>query len=112
MRYIGIVVLIMVAFSFGCASTVMEGKKIDAAKVNTLALDQPKDQVVAAFGPPLKTEEGMSGETKYIYHYYFKKPHWWTVDEVERQDMEILLKNDRVDSFKYKGIGANDVTLQ
>ncbi len=110
MRYIGIIFVVLLAFSFGCASAIKEGKKIDAAKVNTLALDQSKEQVLAAFGPPLKTENRVPGETKYIYHYYFKKPHWWTVDEVEKQDMEILLKNDRVENFKFKGTGANDIT--
>jgi hypothetical protein len=108
MRTIGMILLVIVVFVVGCAPTVMEGKKIDAGKVNTLALDQPKDQVISAFGPPLKTESLPTGEMKYVYHYSFKKPHWWTVDEVERQDMEVLLKNDRVESFKFKGIGASD----
>ncbi len=111
MKYIGIVVIVMLAFAFGCASTVMEGKKIDSSKVSTLALDQTKDQVVAAFGQPGKTEKAADGE-KYIYHYYLKKPHWWTVDEVETQDMEVLFKNNRVESFKYKGKGAADVTMK
>ncbi len=111
MRYIGVALIVMLAFAFGCAPTVMEGKKIDAAKVSGLALDQTKDQVVSAFGQPVKTEKVAGGE-KYIYHYYLKKPHWWTVDEVERQDMEVVFINNRVDSFKFKGTGRADVTMK
>ncbi len=112
MRYIGIALIVMLAFAFGCTPTVMEGRKIDASKVSTLALDQTRGQVVAAFGEPVKKENLSSGETKYIYHYYLKKAHWWTVDEVETQDLEVLFKNDRVESFKYKGKGAADVTMK
>ncbi len=111
MRYIGMILVIMLLFAFGCTSAMIEGKKFDASKVSTLALDQPKDQVVAAFGQPLKTENLPSGVTKFIYHYYYKNPHWWTYDEEDRQDLEVLFKDNRVESFKYKGNGENDVTL-
>ncbi len=110
MRYVGVALIVMLAFAFGCAATVMEGKKIDASKVSTLALDQTKQQVVAAFGEPVKKENVAGGE-KYIYHYYLKKPHWWTVDQVETQDLEVVFINNRVDSFKFKGTGASDVTM-
>ena len=109
MRYLSLVLIGIFAITVGCASTVVEGKKFDASKVNTLALDQPKDSVVAAFGPPLKTESLPSGMTKYIYHYYYKNPHWWTTDDLEKQDLEIVLKNDRVESFNFKGTGMESV---
>ncbi len=109
MKYIGVILIVIIALTAGCARTVIEGKKIDASKVDTLALDQPKDKVIAAFGQPLKTENLPSGMTKYIYHYYYKNPHWWTTDEMERQDLEIVLKNDKVESFNFKGTGMDPV---
>ncbi len=112
MKYIGVVLILMLVFTFGCAPTVIEGRRIDASKVSTLALDQPKNTVISTFGDPLKTETMSSGETKYIYHYYYNNPHWWTADEVVRQDMEILLKNDMVQSFRYKGVGTDYITTQ
>lgn len=107
-----LVLILMLALTFGCAQTVMEGRKIDSSKVSFLALDQPKDTVVSSFGAPLKTETLPSGETKYVYHYYYMKPHWWTTNEVEEQDLEIILKDDQVQSFKYKGAETDPVTTQ
>jgi hypothetical protein len=111
MKYLVLLLIVLFTFTIGCASTVMEGRKIDVSKVDTLALDQPKDKVVADFGPPQKTETFPSGMSIYGYHYYFKNPHWWTTNETERQDLAIVLKNDRVESFNFKGTSMDPVLV-
>ncbi len=109
MKYLSLLLVVLFGFTTGCASTMMEGKKIDEAKVDTLALDQSKDQVVAAFGLPQKTEVLSSGMSDYVYHYYYNNPHWWTTNETERQDLKIVMKNDRVESFNFKETGQEPV---
>ncbi len=95
-------ILTFFACTFGCAHAVTEGRKIDSAKVGGLKIDQPKAEVVRSFGDPRKIEILPSGELKYIYRYYSRTPHWFTPNEEEKQDLEIVFKEDAVQSFKYR----------
>jgi outer membrane protein assembly factor BamE (lipoprotein component of BamABCDE complex) len=93
----------LLAFTFGCAHAVTEGRKIDSAQVGTLRIDQPKADVVQTFGDPLKIELLPSGELKYKYRYYSLTPHWFEANEVEKQDLEIIFNTDHtVQSYNYK----------
>jgi len=103
MRYLTIALIFLMAFTFGCGQMVMEGRKIDEAKVNDLmAMSNTPAKVEQAFGKPDKVEKMASGEEQYSYRYYYKNPHWWTTDEVEEQNLKVIVKDDEVQGFNYK----------
>ncbi len=97
-----LILVILLAFPLGCGHPLTEGRKIDSAKFGGLKIDQPKAEVVRSFGDPRKIEILPSGELKYIYRYYSRTPHWFTPNEEEKQDLEIVFKEDAVQSFKYR----------
>ena len=87
---------------------IMEGQKIDEAKVKDLmATNNTSTKVEQAFGKPDKVERMASGEEQYSYRYYYKNPHWWTVDEVEEQNLKIMVKDGAVQSYNYKTSSNN-----
>jgi len=103
MRYLTLALIFLMAFTFGCGQMVMEGRKIDEAKVKDLmATSNSSAKVEEAFGKPDKVEKMASGEEQYSYRYYYKNPHWWTIDEVEQQSLKIIVKDDAVQSYNYK----------
>jgi len=103
MRYTMILLIFLMAFTFGCGKMVMEGRKIDEAKVKDLmAMSNTSAKVEQAFGKPDKVEKMASGEEQYSYRYYYKNPHWWTVDDMAEQNLKIIVKDDMVQSYTYK----------
>ena len=108
MRYTTILLIFLMALTFGCGKMVMEGRKIDEAKVKDLmAMSNTSAKVEQAFGKPDKVEKMASGEEQYSYRYYYKNPHWWTIDEVEEQNLKIMVKDDAVQSYNYKSLSNN-----
>lgn len=103
MRCLTIALIFLMAFTFGCGQMVMEGRKIDEAKVKDLmTTSNTSAKVEQAFGKPDKVEKLASGEEQYSYRYYYKNPHWWTIDDVEEQNLKIIVKDDAVQGFDYK----------
>ena len=113
MRYATIFLILLVAFAFGCASTIIEGRKIDEAKVkDLLAASNTADKVQQAFGKPDKVEKMTSGEEQYSYRYYYMNPHWWTIDDLVEQNLKVRVKDNEVQSYSYRKSSTEKVTKE
>jgi hypothetical protein len=100
MRYLSIALVLVLALAMGCAKT-MEGKKFDGSKTkDLLAAGTNGNKVIQMFGEPQQKEQLASGETKYIYYYRERRPFWWG-EPKDQQRLEVFLKNNRVDRYRY-----------
>ncbi len=103
MRYSTILLILAVVSLFGCGQILTEGRQFDSSRVNNIMVGSTTGENLAAnLGQPAKVETMPSGEKKYVYHYYYKNPHWWTTDEIMRQDLEVYLLNNEVQRYNYK----------
>jgi len=112
MRYLSIalVLLLALAVGVGCAKTI-EGKKIDDAKTkDLLAPGTNESRVVQMFGEPQQKEQLPSGETKYIYYYREKSYLWWHADSKDQQRLEVFLKDDTVQRYRYVYAEVDPIT--
>ena len=102
MRYLTILLIFAVGFTFSCASTTYEGRRIDPAKVEKLAKGETKVEMVEEmFGKPDRIEPLPSGEDSYIYEYCRKNPEWYTIDDLNAQKLEVFVKDGLVQTFKF-----------
>ena len=113
MRYISMILVLLLAFIFGCAPTLIEGRKIDSLKVKQLAPGVSNAQKVEeSFGKPDKIEKLPSGEEMYVYGYEVKNPHWWTMDAVNKQRLEVVFKDGIVQTYKLRTEGKEAILQQ
>jgi len=109
MRYLSIALVLLLALAVGCAKTI-EGKKIDGAKTkDLLAAGTNESKVVQMFGQPQQKEQLPSGETKYIYYYRERSSFWWS-DPKDQQRLEVFLKNNAVQRYRYVYAEENPIT--
>ena len=107
MKFAGVILASLLAFMFGCATT-YEGRKIDSAKVDQLAVGTIGTQrVTDLFGTPDQVEKLPSGAEKYMYEYGYKQDisHWWTIDSIKGQKLEIQVKDGIVQTYKFREDG-------
>jgi outer membrane protein assembly factor BamE (lipoprotein component of BamABCDE complex) len=110
MKWISLVVVLLVAFAFGCAPTVIEGKKIDSAKLKEMNVGlSGKTQVEQIFGKPAKVETVSPGVEKYIYTYRTTDPEWYTIDKTQNQAFEVWFQNGVVMYYKLRSEGREAV---
>jgi len=110
MRYISVILVLLLAFIFSCAPTMIEGRKIDSAKVKQLMPGVSNVQKVEAlFGKPDKIDKLPTGEENYVYGYEVKNPHWWTMDAVNKQKLEVTLKDGVVQTYKLRTEGKEAI---
>jgi outer membrane protein assembly factor BamE (lipoprotein component of BamABCDE complex) len=96
--------------TFGCVPMVVEGKKIDSAKLDRVNEGQTRlAEIEGLFGKPDKVEKLPSGEEKYYYFYKRENPHWWTVDRINKQKLEIVIKEGVVQTYKFREEGKGIV---
>jgi len=89
---------------------IIEGRKIDSAKLKQLQIDVTKtNKVEELFGKPDKVERLPSGEEMYVYRYERKNPHWWTMDAVDKQKLEVVLKDGVVQTYKLRTEGKEAI---
>ncbi|MGB9699468.1 MAG: hypothetical protein ACPL5I_08795 [Thermodesulfobacteriota bacterium] len=113
MRALIIVLAAVLALTLACAPSIIEGRKIDPAKVKKMEPGVTKVSTVEElFGKPDKVERLPTGEEMYVYGYEVKNPHWWTVDQVEKQRLEVILKNGVVQYYKLRTEGKEVVLRQ
>ncbi|MBU1206875.1 MAG: hypothetical protein KKH04_08115 [Proteobacteria bacterium] len=112
MRYIGLIAILLLVFTIGCGPTIMEGKRIDAAKRSQIIKGQiTTAKVVEILGQPAKIEKLPSGAEKYIYQYYKEEfTHWWTLPKFERQRMEVFISNGLVQDYTYQVESRDRIT--
>src|SRR3974390_2148717 len=105
MRYLSLVLVLLLVMAVGCGH-VIEGKKIDGAMTkDLLAPGTDEKKVVEMFGQPQQKENLANGETKYIYYYretsrmlFF---HRSKADPKDQQRLEVFLKGDEVQRYRY-----------
>jgi hypothetical protein len=108
-----VALVLLLAFVFGCAPTLIEGRKIDSAKVKQLAPGVSNAQKVEEFfGKPDKIEKLPSGEEMYVYRYEIINPHWWTMDAVDKQKLEVVLQDGVVQTYKLRTQGKEAILQQ
>ncbi len=113
MRVVIIFLAAVLSLTLACAPTIIEGRKIDPAKVKQMQPGVTKVATVEElFGKPDKVENLPTGEQMYIYGYEVKNPLWWTIDEVEKQRLEVVLKNGIVQKYKLRTEGKEVVLKQ
>jgi outer membrane lipoprotein-sorting protein len=113
MKYGKIFLILLVAFTFGCAETVTQGRKIDEAKVKDLMVSyNTTDKLIEAFGKPDKVEKLPSGAEQYTYRYYFRNPHWWTIDDVQEQNLKVVVKDNEVQSYNFTKGSTEKITKE
>jgi hypothetical protein len=107
MKWVSLVLVVMVAFVFGCAPAVLEGRKIDSAKISQMSIGQTnKAKVEELFGKPAKTEMVSPGVEKYIYNYREEDPKWYSPDSIQKQNLEVVFQNGIVQYYKMVSQGA------
>lgn len=113
MRYISLSLVLLLAFIFGCAPMIIEGRKIDSAKLKQLMPGTSQTQKVEElFGKPDKVENLPTGEQMYVYGFELKNRHWWTTEEADKQKLEVTLKDGVVQTYKLRTEGKETILKQ
>ena len=113
MKWISLATVVMVAFVFGCAPTVIEGRKIDSGKLSQMSVGQTnKAKVEELFGKPAKVEMVSAGVEKYIYSYREADPEWYTIESTQKQNFEVWFQNGIVQYYKLRSEGQAAVLKQ
>ncbi len=113
MRYLTIFLILVVGFTLSCAPTVVEGRRIDGAKVKQMAPGETQvGKVEEMFGKPTKIEKLPTGEDDYVYIYKTNEPHWWTLDKVSGQQLNVVVKDGIVQTWKLRTTGEEAVLKQ
>ncbi len=110
MRYMKVMLVLLLAFSFGCAATTIEGRKIDAAKLKQLTPGVSQSQKVQElFGKPDKVQDLPTGEQMYVYSFDLKNRHWWTTEEADKQRLEVTVKGGVVQNYRLRTEGKETI---
>ena len=113
MKWLSLVLVVLLAFSFACAPAVLEGKKIDSENLKPLTVGQSnKAKVEQLFGKPAKVETVSPGVEKYIYSYRAKDPEWYTIDKTQSQDFEVWFQNGTMVYYKLRTEGQEALLKQ
>ncbi len=113
MRWVSLGLIVLLAFAFGCAPTVLEGKKVDSENLKQLAVGQTnKAKVEQLFGKPAKVETASPGVEKYIYTYRVKDPEWYTIDKTQSQAFEVWFQNGTLVYYKLRTEGQEAILKQ
>ncbi len=104
MKRLGLLLLLL-CFCFSCAPTIREGRMIDRAKLNQIVPGKTDTKtLVAILGNPDNATKGQAGQEKYVYHFYQSVPtHWYKLDRVDRQRLEVTITNGVVEKYQILG---------
>jgi hypothetical protein len=106
MKWISLILVVMIAFVFGCGPTVLEGRKIDSGKFSQMTIGQTnKAKVEELFGKPAKTEMAPAGVEKYFYTYRETDPEWYTIESTQKQNFEVWFQNGILQYYKLRSEG-------
>jgi len=113
MKWISLVLVLLLAFAFGCAPTVIEGKKVDSAKLKEMSVGQTnKAKVEQVFGKPVRVETVSPGVDKYTYNYRTTDPEWYTIDTVQKQEFEVWFQDGVLIYYKLRSEGLEPIFKQ
>ena len=103
---VSLFVVLMVAFTFSCASTVLEGRKIDAEKVKKIETGATNvNELVKLVGTPTKVEKQPNGDLVYFYNYKAVAPRLLAKDTTTNQILEVTLRQGVVKDYKFRQYG-------
>ncbi|MBP1713426.1 MAG: hypothetical protein H6Q43_2492 [Deltaproteobacteria bacterium] len=113
MKWISLGLILLLAFVFACAPTVLEGRKVDSAKLKEMSVGQTdKANVEKLFGKPARVETVSPGVEKYIYTYRTQDPEWYTMDKTQNQNFEVWFQNGVLMYYKLRSEGREAVLTQ
>ena len=101
MRALNWMVVFLLIFAFGCATT-QKGKVLDPAKLQQLQMGKTKTmEVEQLFGKPDKVEPMGADSVKYIYDYSKKQPMLFAMDPETKETLEVMIKGGIVQTYKF-----------
>jgi outer membrane protein assembly factor BamE (lipoprotein component of BamABCDE complex) len=113
MKYIAILLILVVGFTFSCASIVTKGRPVTKTQMDQLVVGETRvEKLTQIFGEPEKKEMVKPGEEKYTYSYYRLVPHWWTKDEVTEQKLEVTVVDGVATKFNLRGNELAPITKE
>jgi asparagine N-glycosylation enzyme membrane subunit Stt3 len=103
MRIASAVLVVLLAFAFGCGPMLSEGTRIDASKADKIVKNKTSAQEVEAlFGKPYKVEKMGGGKETYIYYYKYEEyVHWNTLPKTTEQKLEVDILNGVVTDYTW-----------
>jgi outer membrane protein assembly factor BamE (lipoprotein component of BamABCDE complex) len=106
-------VVLIIAFTFSCAPTVIEGRNIDNAKVRQLKAGETKaEQLIELLGMPTKADKLPNGDRVYYYIYRAKTPVWFATDTTTDESLEVTLRDGVVKDYRFRQTGGEAVLKQ
>ena len=103
MKYLMALLILVIAFSLGCAKPYMVGTPIERAKLDQLVPGTtPDSKVMELFGKPEKQEQMSTGQTKLVYSYYEEIPKFWTKNIQRKTILEVLTQGGVVQKYDLK----------
>ena len=114
MRTASLVLILFLTLTISCGPTVTRGNYIDAERRNEIVNGTTTvDRVVELFGQPNKIEKLPSGGEKYTYEYYHEEyDKWWTLPKYEKQNLEISLKDGKVQDYVFTREYRGEITAK
>jgi hypothetical protein len=103
MRIASAVLVVLLAFAFGCGPMLSEGTRIDNSKSDQMVKNKTTAQEVEAlFGKPYKVEKMGGGKETYIYYYKYEEyVHWYTLPKTIDQKLEVDILNGVVTDYTW-----------
>jgi SmpA / OmlA family len=108
MKFWMLLLIPVIAFSIGCAPTIM-GTPIDKAKLEQLVPGTtPEAKVTELFGQPFKKEMVSGDMTKYTYTYYEEHPRIFRKNVQTKQILDVYTQGGVVLKYDLRKEGIGD----
>ncbi len=108
MRFWMLLLIPVIAFSIGCAPTIM-GTPIDKAKLEQIVPGKtPEGKVTEVFGQPYKKEMVSGDTTKYTYTYYEEHPRIFRKNVQIKQVLDVYTQKGTVLKYDLRKEGVED----
>ena len=109
MRIAGIVLVVLLAFSFSCGPVMYEGSNFDRAKRDQIVKNRTTaGELEALLGKPYKVEKMGGGKEKYVYYYKIEEyVHWYTLPKSTMQKLEAEITNGVVTEYTYDRVSTD-----
>jgi hypothetical protein len=103
MKYLMLLLILFISFSFGCGNPYLVGTPIEKAKVDQIVPGTTTEaKMMEMFGNPEKKEMMGAGQMKYVYNYFYEEPRFWTKDVMQKTTLEVLTKDGVVVKYDLK----------
>lgn len=103
MRIASAVLVVLLAFAFGCGPMMHEGTRIDPRKADQIAKEKTTArEVEALFGKPDKVEKMGGGKETYVYYYKSEEyMNWYTLPKTTEQKLAVDILNGVVIDYTW-----------